>query len=302
MTARPPMLAADMIRELTRHYSTSEWVKQPQHDPTTSRYRTVRRVHTVQHPPLLEQIEQTVTGSTTAGEVFHAAYGSKPAGRIDCLAFLERIHAQTVELEQKLGLPHQPWRTVQPAVVRRLPVPTSDRRRLAPWETVVDRPAVVEYPRLLALSGVLGDRPDSRVKSWWMTARILTQHEGPPYSPDVPCPQETCERWGTIRVRMDPNLAVCVECGHTWSDDDGTFGRLAVWADWAATHLRGPRHLLADDDDHPDVTGYGRHLGYRVVCLECEVERAAMADRNRARAAASKRADTPTRVVSHEVA
>lgn len=245
---RPIMLAADHIRELTQTFTTAEHVRQPTQGPD-GRWRTQDRIHHVTHQALLDQIADTVTGSTTAGEMFHAAYGSKPAGRIDCLAYLERLDRQSRAFAAEHGLPLLPLRD-----------------------------------RLSRLSGVLGDRPNHTVKAWWATARVLSQHDGPPLAPDVPCPQEPCERWGTIRARLDERIAVCVECHHVWSDEDGTFGRLAIWAQWAAEHLRGPRHWRCEDE----VTGYPG-LGYRVECVECAPERLAMAKREAARLADVRR-------------
>lgn len=245
------MTPADHIRELTQTFTTAEHVRQPVLDPD-GRWRTHDRIHHVTHQALLDQIADTVTGSTTAGEIFRAAYGSKPAGRIDCLAYLERLDRQSRDLALEHGLPLLPLR-----------------------------------PRLTALAGVLGDRPHHVVKGWWATARVLSHHDGPPHAPDVPCPEETCERWGTIRARLDERIAVCVECHHVWSDEDGTFGRLAIWAQWAAEHLRGPRHWRSEDDQ----TGYPG-LGYRVECVECHPERLAMAVReaDRLRAVRVRRA------------
>lgn len=240
---RPPALAADQIRELTRPFTTSETVNQPVQGDD-GRWRTTTRIHHVTHEPLLDQINDTITGTTISGEVFRSAYGSKPAGRIDCLAFLERINRQSADLATTHALPTLPLKT-----------------------------------RLERLSGIIGDRPHHTVKAWWTTARVLTQHDGPPFSPDIPCPEENCERWGTIRARMNPNIAVCVECQETWSDDDGRFGRLAIWAEWAAEHLRGPRHWRTDED----TTGYPNDLNYRVECPECRPERVAMAEREAAR-------------------
>lgn len=251
MTAvAPTLLAADHLRELTRGFTTTEQVLRPRMrpNPTTNPHTypaweptgAMRwALHTVTHQPLLSQIQETITGSTTGGEVFRPAYGSKPAGRIDCLAFLERLDRQSRRLAIKHDInPDQPLRN-----------------------------------RLRALSGVLGDRPHDTIKGWWATARVLTQHDGPPFAPNAPCPIETCERQGTLRVRTDPNIAVCVECAHVWTGPD--FGRLAIWVEWSTEHLRGPRHWRTDEDH----TGYPDHLGYRVECTECAHDRLMMAGR-----------------------
>ena len=162
-------------------------------------------VHRVRHRGLLDEIEHTVTGSTTAGQTFHTAYGSKPAGRIDALAWLERLDAQSRELAREYTIPLKPLR-----------------------------------PRLSSLAGCLGLKRHRVVTGWWVSARVLTQHDQPPLAPNVPCPNEACDRWGTLRVRFEPNVALCVHCGDTWSD--ASFEQFAVWVRWAAEHLPGPHH------------------------------------------------------------
>ena len=240
-------IAADLIADLTQPFTTTETITQPVQSPR-GRWRTQTFRHTVQHAGLLNQIQLTITTTSNAGELHHTAYGPKPAGRIDCLAFLQRIEHQSSAMANELLLPPQPLN-----------------------------------PRLLALAGLIGNHPDTRVHAWWTTARVLTQHDAPPYSPDVPCPNERCDHRGSLRVRVDDRIAVCIECHDTWSDtqDDPskTFGRLAMWVKWAFIHLHGPHHYTVADDDtgHPG-------LGHTVECLECASERAAAATRAASRA------------------
>lgn len=288
MTPRPPMLAADHIRQLTHPFTTVELVPNETRlpIPTTSTLRgagwiTVpapgTRVHHVTNLPLLDQLTQTVTGTTVASEgAYGAAYGSKPAGRLDVLALLRRIDQQSHDLAVELGI-ETPDRTRTKG--RRLPL----------------------RARLSRLSGHLGDKPHPVVRSWWATARILTQHDGPPYSPLIPCQVESCERVGSLRVRLSERLGYCVECHTVWSDDNTdpvlTFGRLAIWSSWATEHLEGRQHLVEstgpgsyDDLGYGSQLGYDVPLGYRVVCPECEPERQAMAARKAARVAAARAA------------
>lgn len=218
------MLALDCISQLIHPFTTSEQVVN-------------LGLYTVRHPALLDQIEQTVTGTTTGGQVFRSAYGSKPAGRIDCLAFLQRIDQQSKSLALEYGIPLKPLR-----------------------------------PRLSALGGAVGLFPHKTITSWWVSARVLTQHDGPPLAPDVHCPNEECDRRGTLRIRFDPNVALCINCGVTWSDTHpdpaNSFGRLTVWIRWAVEHLSG--------SEHPG-------------CTECLVERKARSERGVNRALAGPR-------------
>ena len=253
MTTRP-MLAADHIRELTRPHSTYEIVTQPTRGDD-GRWRPTRRVHHVTHAPLLDQIRNTITTTQTAGGTFHAAYSSKPAGRIDCLAYLERLERQSRRLAADLNLPAAPLTR-----------------------------------RLQAISGRIGDQPHPLIRAWWATARILTQHDGPPYSPNVPCPNDACERIGTLRLRLSEKIGVCVECHTVWADSNTdetmTFGRLSVWVQWAAEHLSGIRHWVPATVEN---SGYDGSLGYQIECGECWTERLAMRGREAARLAETRR-------------
>lgn len=235
------LLPSDRINQLLRPFTTTERAVRPETRRVPDGWAGYTRVptgnlvigpYTVRHLGLLDQIDQTVTGST-AGQAYHSAYGPKPAGRLDCLAFLQRIEKQSRELAEAYALPLAPLRV-----------------------------------RLSALAGVLGLSHEGEVLGWWSAARVLTQHDGPPVSPNTPCPEEDCDRWGTLRVRFDPNVALCVSCNTTWSDDhpDPThsFGRLAVWIRWASEHLPGPEH---------------------VGCTECLGEREGRAERSARRLA-----------------
>ena len=239
------MIAADHINQLLYPFTTTELAMLPvaRRAPVPSlTHKTVwvsvppkkwkLGSYTVKHMGLLDQIENTVTGSQTGGEVFHAAYGSKPAGRIDCLSFLARIDDQSLVLAARHHIELCPLR-----------------------------------PRLGQLSAELGLKTDKTVTGWWVSARVLTQHDNPPLAPNAPCPNEECDQRGSLRVRFDPNVALCTHCGSTWSDDTDdpveSFGRLAVWVRWASEHLAGPE----------------------IHCQECREERQLRAERTEIRRA-----------------
>lgn len=192
--------------------------------------------HSVWHPSLLDQIEKTVTKSTMAGQVFHAAYGSKPAGRLDSIAFLDKINKQSREMALDYNVSLVPLR-----------------------------------PRLRLLASALGTTTNPTVAGWWITARVLTQHDEPAMALNVPCPKEDCDTWGSVRVRFNPHIAFCTHCGSTWSEDaedpGRSFGRLAVWVQWASEHLPGPEHIV------------GRVGNVQMKCPECLKEREGRAAR-----------------------
>lgn len=223
----PGLTALDQIEHLTIGFTTSEVVPSSAVPPSerVAGASTVR--HIVHHPSLLDQIENTTTTSTTAGEMVRTHPRSKPAGRLECIAFVQRLDVQAASLAREVGVdPDLPLRA-----------------------------------RLRAIGGVLGRTTHRSVTGWWTAARILTQHEGRPLAPRAPCPVETCDQMGSLRVRFDPKSGLCVACGTVWSDDLGdpvhSFGRLAVWVRWSAEHLLGPVHL--DDEGN--------------TCQECIVDR-----------------------------
>lgn len=187
--AAPQRIASDHIRELLYPFSSYEIV--------------LGGVHRVRHMGLLDQIENTVTGAARGAGDFHAAYGSKPAGRLDCLDFMARIKHQSFEMLPEPGLRH----------------------------------------RLRALSVSIGLTQNSRVRSWWSAASVLTQHEVPSAALTALCP--SCDRFVTLHVRLNPNVAVCVGCGETWTDE--RFYELGDWVRW--------------NGDHPGVRGAETGVG-----------------------------------------
>lgn len=230
MTAtRPPMLAADYIRELTRHHTTTERVDRlEQHGDT---WKKGWGLHTVTHAPLLDQLEEAITTAKASDEPGRSSTGSKPAARLDALATLQVIDAQSKTKAADLGIPLMPMR-----------------------------------PRLAHIAGALGDKSDARVKSWWGRARVDTGWDAPPFKPTrVPCPIETCEQRGGLRIHLVDHVGYCTHCGTFWDSTNITL--LGSWVKYAAEHLEGPRHWLHDPD------------GELVECTECLTTRDAMAER-----------------------
>lgn len=253
---RPPMLAADHIRELTQHHVTRDRVDRFVPVPnvltefegadldggwSVPRWTRIKETHETHYAPLLEQLEEAVHQSPEAGAHGGGTPKSKPSARLDALAVLQRIDRQSRARAADLN--------IEPA---QLPA------------------------RLLAISGKVGATLDEQVRAWWVAARCATGWEQHPYAPDVPCPNVECERWSTLRIRLDDYLASCVECGEVW--DRGNYVQLGDYVRWASEHLRGARHWLYDAE------------GYPVECVECLPEREAMAKRLLQRAAQERAA------------
>lgn len=228
---RPPMLAADHVRELVKPYATTETVTQPT-EGADGRWRTTRRLHTVHHPSLLDQLEQAITGASSLSDedAGKSTFTSKPAARVEALDVLAMIDRESLELAVDLGIEQAP-RTV----------------------TVVKRMALA--PRLLAISGKVGDTEHTAVARWWTSARITTQWESRPFHPKgAPCPQ--CWESTGLRVVLSDELARCTECRHVW--DGSGFRVLAQHVRWCTDHeVTKPKHWLVDE------------AGFPVECVEC---------------------------------
>jgi hypothetical protein len=185
------LLPSDYVRQLVDGFWTRERI--PGFKP-----------YVAQHASLLDQLENTLTGSTTGTDPVRGPSGSRPAGRIDVLAFLERIQQQSVELATELK-----------SASAAAPCAASPYRRRA--------------------------RAHSRPASPWMVGNGsgADQLRLPAFTPNVPCPNEKCERRGTLRVKVgdapEQRMAVCTECHWVW--DGPYFGVFAEWVRWASEHL-----------------------------------------------------------------
>ena len=212
MTAtRPPMLAADHIRELVKHHTTTERVDRlEQNDAGT--WKKAFGLHTVTHAPLLDQLEEAITTGKATDEPGRGGGGSKPAARLDALSTVQYIDKESKKKATRLEIPLMPLR-----------------------------------PRLEAIAGAIGGNPDSDVKKWWGRARVDTGWDAPPFRPTgVPCPIEECEKRGGLRIHLVDHVGYCTHCGTFWDETNITL--LGSWVKYAAEHLAGARHWLHDQD------------------------------------------------------
>lgn len=210
-----------------------------------------RRRHVVEHGALLAQLLVATQTATAVGDgdLGRSSPRSKPSARIDAIAAMERVDVESRWWADALG--------------------TRSRTRLPDRL----RGLVGGAGHSLGLTDERGRTLAKATRSWVSLARVVTGHDSPPFSPHVRCPD--CDRLGGLRVRLSSRVAVCLECGQSWEDDaTGSLQRLAVWVGWATEHLAGPAHLVPDDAE----VGVDQR-----PCVECAVERAAFADRQRAR-------------------
>lgn len=218
---RPPMLAADHINELIHPFTTTERVTQPHQGPDGT-WRPKSTLHHVTHPCLLDQLEHATNGATNVSDddATRGAFASKPATHLDALDVLARIDHESTTLAAEHEIPALPLRD-----------------------------------RLSRISGKVGDRTHPVVKRWWVSARLATHWDSPPFRPaGAPCP--ACWETKGLRIHLVDRLARCVECGQTWEGPGVSV--LAQHVRWCTDHeVTKARHWLHDAQ------------GELVECTEC---------------------------------
>lgn len=255
----------EVVAELLQPTRTTETIERFEQRPTPAggqRWRKVRKRVEVEHPPLLVQLSAATSSPTMqAGDSYRSVPQSKPSARLDALAVLQRIDVESKQWAQVLGT--------------RSRVPVTSRLR----GLVGGEPAA----RRRRLRDDAGRTLQQATRSWLAAARVVTGWDSPPYTPPVPCPEASCERRGTIRVRFDSHTASCLECGTWWTD--GQLHVLGEYVRWSAEHLTGPDHLVVQVVDGVEQL---------VRCAECEDVRREMAERRDARLAGARHAAAVT--------
>lgn len=145
--------------------------------------------------PLLEQLTSAIA-TTGAIEGGAHTFASKPAARVDAIDVLQAIETEA-----------QTW-------CRTLQLPIADKQTGMPLEVR----ALVR-----AAAANAGDRMTADLRTWWIRARTVTGWDSPSWRPDNTCP--LCGIKGGLRVRLDAQTGMCVECGEGW--DSSTIGLLA---------------------------------------------------------------------------
>lgn len=212
------------------------------------------RTHTTHHPALIDELANNTTTAKVGVDKTHGDPRSKPAGRLDAVALLQRIDKDADTIAQRIG-----------------------SRRIGTLPQ-----------RLSSISGTVADTDEettawvrAKIRGWVIGAQVITGWDTVPFTPDVPCPDTKCERRGSIRIRVEDQVAYCVECGYHWGPSD--ILQLGTYVAWASEHLRGARHWLTDPE------------GFPTECVECLATRSEMADRATER---RRETDTKRRVVA----
>lgn len=182
---------SDRVQDLTQPVTTrqTQWV------PSADGTRLEPTVHTVEHPPLVVQLEIAVAGSTAGAS--GGGYESRPTANLEPLDALMVMREQ-VRAWVRIGLRGSPSSLGRDLVV------------------LASRAHELDDDDLHAL--------DRDVLRWWARARIVTTWDSPPLRPFVPC--MACDARGKIRIRVDPLAAVCLACGAAW--DSSTIGILGA--------------------------------------------------------------------------
>lgn len=158
--------------------------------------RLVARAQTIEHPPLIEQLHDSIVGSTAGVNASAGGFESRPTLNIEALDALVQI-----ERESRFWV-----------------------------EAITNEPAamsVVQLVDTLAEKVTLFDRDDLRsidqdVLKMWGRARIVTTWDSEPLKPHAPC--MNCDVRGKLRVDVVANVAACLHCGAAW--DQTTIGIL----------------------------------------------------------------------------
>lgn len=214
------------IDDLTkpRREQTTQWVLEAGAD------HLVRRVVTVENPPLLVQLGQGIAGST--GGRSGSGPSSRPPGGLDATDCLRTI-----------GIEARQWAALVLADLATAALP--GLRVSVRAERLSDALAVIRlYAPELDREDALGI--DRDVTHWWARARVVTTWDSPPMRPYVPCSR--CLERGTLRVVTDPLAVVCLACSSAWDgmsvDELGDHLRIMLAASIAERDtLTGPASL-----------------------------------------------------------
>lgn len=80
------------------------------------------------------------------------------------------------------------------------------------------------------------------LRRWRSWAAVMSGWALPPYQPHVVCPMPDCGQLGTVRIVLERKTGLCVACGATWDERDGSINLLAAYieAETSKPHERVP--------------------------------------------------------------
>jgi hypothetical protein len=150
--------------------------------------------HTVQMPPLLEQVRLASEGTNGASDST-GGYESRPAAALDAIDVEIRIEVQCATFLRGTGKAQHGG------------LEANLRLMSARMPTLTDKD-IAEAQKL--------------VRTWWVAAKIVAGLEERPQTPHIHCP--LCDHVDTIRVRLDATsvtgIAWCKDCGEAWDEEN----------------------------------------------------------------------------------
>lgn len=230
MTRRLSM--AEHVHELTawhKHREPYEYDAEHTNGSTTHYVAD----HVTDQPPLLTQLDQSVSPAGQGGEVGAAAPTSKPAANLDAIATACDIDREASRWVRDLG-EDDPQNTI--GLILRLHGLTASVHRCDRSSGKAGR-ACCTYHAI-----------EVSVRQWWVRARVATGWDTAAVKLSGTCP--LCGERGAVKVRYSSGLGSCTSCHETW--DSETIGILAehmrVEAE-AERFLPRPRPLACVDVD-----------------------------------------------------
>lgn len=214
---------ADMVRELcesSAHQTRYDLEQAPNVVPVRRGKRKQKpgrkyapRYHRTVEPPLLVQLRESVSPSSSAEAGASRPASSRPAARLDAIDTANRID-------------HQASTWLSSVVVVGLDSIGRVRRAASLLPGLENcnrnRPARDAQNQIVCCKA---HQLEHDITRWWTWARVVTGWDAPAWQPDSTCP--LCGTRGSIRIRLDLGRATCIndQCRETW--DDTNLGLLA---------------------------------------------------------------------------
>lgn len=236
MTTARRLTMAEHIHELTAWHTHREpFEYDAEHPGGSSTHYTAD--HVTQHPPLLTQLDQSISPAGQGGEIGSAAPGSRPAANLDAIAAACDIDLEAARWIRDMG-EDDPQNTI--GLIRRLHGLTASAHRCGKASGRAHDDCCTYH------------QVEVSVRSWWVRARVLTGWDTKARKLDGTCP--LCGERGTVMVRLSSGLGACTSCHETW--DAETIG---ILAEHMRTEAEAERFLpvaaplvcahVVDDDD-----------------------------------------------------
>lgn len=207
MTTTRRLSMAEHVHELTAwHKHREPYEYDAEHANGSTTHYTAD--HVTDQPPLLTQLDQSISPSGQGGEVGAAAPGSRPTANLDAIAAACDIDLAAARWVRDLG-EDDPQNTI--GLILRLHGLSASVHRCDRAAGRAGR-ACCTYHQL-----------EVDVRSWWVRARVLTGWDTKARKLDGTCP--LCGERGTVQVRLSSGLGACTSCHETW--DAETIGILA---------------------------------------------------------------------------